>query len=259
MDNLQLLSFSQNREIMILPNFFSGPKGAPPRPYQFLFGCPFIFTWINWGTKQKRTKQNCADTGDFLFVEARNFQFQTVFLKRCVLPQKDPPFHLILSWFWVDILLMEEIRQSPVEVGSWNPIIYGAVFLHSRWLTLGFLNHQQFLPQNWRPSDSNEWSLPPSQHPTPRAKSHRIDPGNLVKSCWHHQGWKYMYTDSYTPENQHDHGKPTVWRCIPYWKRWNLHCHVFVFRGVYTKVRSHRHGKFVFYTNPHGFVFTSGS
>ena len=38
----------------------------------------------------------------------------------------------------------QQIWRSPVEVDSWNPIIYG-VFIHPRWLALGFLNHQQYL------------------------------------------------------------------------------------------------------------------
>ena len=36
-------------------------------------------------------------------------------------------------------LLMAEIRRSPVEVGSWNPIIYVGFYDHPRWLALGFL------------------------------------------------------------------------------------------------------------------------
>ena len=53
-------------------------------------------------------------------------------------------------------------------------------------------------------SDSNEWSLHPSQHPTPRAKSHRIDPDEWVgkKKLWHHRGCIYTYIIYiYTPEN----------------------------------------------------------
>ena len=37
-----------------------------------------------------------------------------------------------------------KIRVSPVEVGSWNPIIYYGLLHHPRWLGMGFLNHQQY-------------------------------------------------------------------------------------------------------------------
>ena len=42
-----------------------------------------------------------------------------------------------------------EILRSPVEVGSWNPIIYKVLETSQRWLGMGFLNHQQYpLPTN---------------------------------------------------------------------------------------------------------------
>ena len=41
---------------------------------------------------------------------------------------------------------MEEIRRSPVEVGSWNPIIYVGVFMTiPGGFLAGFLNHQQYV------------------------------------------------------------------------------------------------------------------
>ena len=48
-----------------------------------------------------------------------------------------------LTWHRKVILLMAEIRRSPVEVGSWSH--YLRYFIHPRWLGMGFLNHQQYV------------------------------------------------------------------------------------------------------------------
>ena len=57
--------------------------------------------------------------------------------------------HLFLGMMWpLPKLIRSWWKKSggyPVEVGSWNPIIY-RVFIHPRWLA-GFLNHQQYEPQ----------------------------------------------------------------------------------------------------------------
>ena len=44
------------------------------------------------------------------------------------------------SFFW----WFRNPANSPVEVGSWNPIFYDGFGIHPRWLGMGFLNHQQY-------------------------------------------------------------------------------------------------------------------
>ena len=45
---------------------------------------------------------------------------------------------------WMILLLMAEIRETPVEGKVVYLIIYKG-FIHPRWLALGFLNHQQYV------------------------------------------------------------------------------------------------------------------
>ena len=42
-----------------------------------------------------------------------------------------------------------EIRWSPVEVGSWNPIIYKVLAPSQVGFLAGFLNHQQYVSAKW--------------------------------------------------------------------------------------------------------------
>ena len=58
---------------------------------------------------------------------------------------------------WGPTLLMatRNPANSPVEVGSWKPIIY-RVLIHLRWLALGFLPSTVFLPIKWRRSNPSQ-------------------------------------------------------------------------------------------------------
>ena len=52
----------------------------------------------------------------------------------------------MLTWGWWQ---PEFPVNSPIEVGSWNPIIYKVLHIYTskRWLGMGFLNHQQYCNQ----------------------------------------------------------------------------------------------------------------
>ena len=57
----------------------------------------------------------------------------------------------------------------------------------------------------------------------------------MIKLSKSHQiGQSIEQKEPYPPENYHDNGKSTIWRCISYWT-WAFSNVMLVFRGVYLR------------------------
>ena len=85
---------------------------------------------------------------------------------------------------------------------------------------------------------------------TPREKS---GPRRRLRRKWDSISREafFFFSKIYPPENSHENGKPSIWRCISYWKWWLFPASHLSFRqGTYTPETSHGFSVEFFKKNP---------
>ena len=116
------------------------------------------------------------------------------------------------------ILLMAEIRRSPVEVGSLSRNLQS--FLHPWWLALGFLNHQQYYWSKPFP-ESNSQIAPGKTGRATKGNTTRLPTESIFYTAMKpHSCWTYEHPLLPYSKRRSENRKTTFLPCLQvnFWK-----------------------------------------